>query len=122
MYYSVKTEIDLSDLASSLEEGSAEPNETVKAELASIEHLLKKYVLEDPIASVRVGDTLLLKVYKIVPTVDWVGGDAYLELTFYTCTPEKEIAKASCQISKTDRIIVDASLDRHPEIHFVEED
>ena len=130
MYYNTTTEIQLDDLAEALKEPGDENGVTAKAELETIESLLKKNALAEIPTKIGIDGVLLHDVVKIVPSVDWIGKDAYLELTFHAgiCESAQMVTATvtfplhDIHVEKTDKSIrIEAALDRYPEIHFVEE-
>lgn len=130
MYYSTETEIQLDDLAEALKEPGDENGVTAKAELDTIESLLKKNALAEIPTKIGIDGVLLHDVVKIVPSVDWIGKDAYLELTFHAgiCESAQMVTATvtfplhDIHVEKTDKSIrIEEALDRYPEIHFVEE-
>ena len=139
MYYNTTTEIQLDDLAEALKEPGDENGVTAKAELDTIESLLKKNALAEIPTKIGIDGVLLHDVLKIVPSVDWIGKDAYLELTFHGLVLVRRIHDGICEsaqmvtatvtfplhdihVEKTDKSIrIEEALDRYPEIHFVEE-
>ena len=130
MYYNTTTEIQLDDLAEALKEPGDENGVTAKAELDTIESLLKKNALAEIPTKIGINGVLLHDVVKIVPSVDWIGKDAYLELTFHAgiCESAQMVTATvtfplhDIHVEKTDKSIrIEEALDRYPEIHFVEE-
>lgn len=127
MYCSVKTEIGLEDLAEMLECEGDEHNDPVETELSFIGTQLKKHAITEALSRVRVGDTLLHDVSKIVPSIDWAGDDAYLLLTFYSGLSNPAVtASATCRIKGSNHecvksIVILESLCADTEVHFVEE-
>lgn len=130
MYYSTETEIQLDDLAEALKEPGDENGVTAKAELDTIESLLKKNALAEIPTKIGIDGVLLHDVVKIVPSVDWIGKDAYLELTFHAgiCESAQMVTATvtfplhDIHVEKTDKSIrIEEALDRYPEIHLVEE-
>lgn len=130
MYYNTTTEIQLDDLAEALKEPGDENGVTAKAELDTIESLLKKNALAEIPTKIGIDGVLLHDVVKIVPSVDWIGKDAYLELTFHAgiCESAQMVTATvtfplhDIHVEKTDKSIrIDEALDRYPEIHLVEE-
>lgn len=130
MYYSTETEIQLDDLAEALKEPGDENGVTAKAELDTIESLLKKHALAEIPTKIGIDGVLLHDVVKIVPSVDWIGKDAYLELTFHAgiCESAQMVTATvtfplhDIHVEKTDKSIrIEEALDRYPEIHLVEE-
>ena len=130
MYYSTETEIQLDDLAEELKEPGDENGVTAKAELDTIESLLKKNALAEIPTKIGIDGVLLHDVVKIVPSVDWIGKDAYLELTFHAgiCESAQMVTATvtfplhDIHVEKTDKSIrIEEALDRYPEIHLVEE-
>ena len=130
MYYSTTTEIQLDDLAEALKEPGDENGVTAKAELDTIESLLKKNALAEIPTKIGIDGVLLHDVVKIVPSVDWIGKDAYLELTFHAgiCESAQMVTATvtfplhDIHVEKTDKSIrIEEALDRYPEIHLVEE-
>ena len=130
MYYNTTTEIQLDDLAEALKEPGDENGVTAKAELDTIESLLKKNALAEIPTKIGIDGVLLHDVVKIVPSVDWIGKDAYLELTFHAgiCESAQMVTATvtfplhDIHVEKTDKSIrIEEALDRHPEIHLVEE-
>ena len=130
MYYNTRTEIQLDDLAEALKEPGDENGVTAKAELDTIESLLKKNALAEIPTKIGIDGVLLHDVVKIVPSVDWIGKDAYLELTFHAgiCESAQMVTATvtfplhDIHVEKTDKSIrIEEALDRYPEIHLVEE-
>ena len=130
MYYNTTTEIQLDDLAEALKEPGDENGVTAKAELDTIESLLKKNALAEIPTKIGINGVLLHDVVKIVRSVDWIGKDAYLELTFHAgiCESAQMVTATvtfplhDIHVEKTDKSIrIEEALDRYPEIHFVEE-
>ena len=130
MYYSTTTEIQLDDLAEALKEPGDENGVTAKAELDTIESLLKKNALAEIPTKIGIDGVLLHDVVKIVPSVNWIGKDAYLELTFHAgiCESAQMVTATvtfplhDIHVEKTDKSIrIEEALDRYPEIHLVEE-
>ena len=130
MYYSTETEIQLDDLAEELKEPGDENGVTAKAELDTIESLLKKNALAEIPTKIGIDGVLLHDVVKIVPSVDWIGKDAYLELTFHAgiCESAQMVTATvtfplhDIHVEETDKSIrIEEALDRYPEIHLVEE-
>lgn len=130
MYYSTETEIQLDDLAEALKEPGDENSDETKAELETIEGLLKKNALAEIPTKIGIDGVLLHDVVKIVPSVDWIGKDAYLELTFHAgiCESAQMVTATvtfplhDIHVEKTDKSIrIEEALDRYPEIHLVEE-
>ena len=130
MYYSTTTEIQLDDLAEELKEPGDENGVTAKAELDTIESLLKKNALAEIPTKIGIDGVLLHDVVKIVPSVNWIGKDAYLELTFHAgiCESAQMVTATvtfplhDIHVEKTDKSIrIEEALDRYPEIHLVEE-
>lgn len=130
MYYNTTTEIQLDDLAEALKEPGDENGVTAKAELDTIESLLKKNALAEIPTKIGINGVLLHDVVKIVPSVDWIGKDAYLELTFHAgiCESAQMVTATvtfplhDIHVEKTDKSIrIEEALDRYPEIHLVEE-
>ncbi|MCI6232305.1 MAG: hypothetical protein MR630_06810 [Selenomonas sp.] len=130
MYYNTTTEIQLDDLAEALKEPGDENGVTAKAELDTIESLLKKNALAEIPTKIGIDGVLLHDVVKIVPSVDWIGKDAYLELTFHAgiCESAQMVTATvtfplhDIHVEKTDKSIrIEEALDRYPEIHLVEE-
>lgn len=130
MYYSTETEIQLDDLAEALKEPGDENGVTAKAELDTIESLLKKNALAEIPTKIGIDGVLLHDVVKIVPSVDWIGKDAYLDLTFHAgiCESAQMVTATvtfplhDIHVEKTDKSIrIEEALDRYPEIHLVEE-
>lgn len=130
MYYSTTTEIQLDDLAEALKEPGDENGVTAKAELDTIESLLKKNALAEIPTKIGIDGVLLHDVVKIVPSVDWIGKDAYLDLTFHAgiCESAQMVTATvtfplhDIHVEKTDKSIrIEEALDRYPEIHLVEE-
>lgn len=130
MYYNTTTEIQLDDLAEALKEPGDENGVTAKAELDTIESLLKKNALAKIPTKIGIDGVLLHDVVKIVPSVDWIGKDAYLELTFHAgiCESAQMVTATvtfplhDIHVEKTDKSIrIEEALDRYPEIHLVEE-
>jgi hypothetical protein len=81
--YNTTTEIQLDDLGEALKKPGDENGVTAKAALDTIESLLKKNALAEIPTNIGIDGVLLRDVVKIVPSVDWIGKDAYLELTFH---------------------------------------
>ena len=130
MYYNTTTEIQLDDLAEALKEPGDENGVTAKAALDTIESLLKKNALAEIPTKIGIDGVLLHDVVKIVPSVDWIGKDAYLELTFHAgiCESAQMVTATvtfplhDIHVEKTDKSIrIEEALDRYPEIHLVEE-
>lgn len=130
MYYNTTTEIQLDDLAEALKEPGDENGVTAKAELDTIESLLKKNALAEIPTKIGIDGVLLHDVVKIVPSVDWIGKDAYLELTFHAgiCESAQMVTATvtfplhDIHVEKTDKSIrIEEALERYPEIHLVEE-
>ncbi len=130
MYYNTTTEIQLDDLAEALKEPGDENGVTAKAELDTIESLLKKNALAEIPTKIGIDGVLLHDVVKIVPSVNWIGKDAYLELTFHAgiCESAQMVTATvtfplhDIHVEKTDKSIrIEEALDRYPEIHLVEE-
>ena len=130
MYYSTETEIQLDDLAEAWKEPGDENGVTAKAELDTIESLLKKNALAEIPTKIGIDGVLLHDVVKIVPSVDWIGKDAYLDLTFHAgiCESAQMVTATvtfplhDIHVEKTDKSIrIEEALDRYPEIHLVEE-
>ena len=130
MYYNTTPEIQLDDLAEALKEPGDENGVTAKAELDTIESLLKKNALAEIPTKIGIDGVLLHDVVKIVPSVDWIGKDAYLELTFHAgiCESAQMVTATvtfplhDIHVEKTDKSIrIEEALDRYPEIHLVEE-
>lgn len=130
MYYNTTTEIQLDDLAEALKEPGDENGVTAKAELDTIESLLKKNALAEIPTKIGIDGVLLHDVVKIVPSVDWIGKDAYLELTFHAgiCESAQMVTATvtfplhDIHVEKTDKSIrIEEALDMYPEIHLVEE-
>ena len=130
MYYNTTTEIQLDDLAEALKEPGDENGVTAKAELDTIESLMKKNALAEIPTKIGIDGVLLHDVVKIVPSVDWIGKDAYLELTFHAgiCESAQMVTATvtfplhDIHVEKTDKSIrIEEALDRYPEIHLVEE-
>ena len=130
MYYSTETEIQLDDLAEALKAPGDENGVTAKAELDTIESLLKKNALAEIPTKIGIDGVLLHDVVKIVPSVDWIGKDAYLDLTFHAgiCESAQMVTATvtfplhDIHVEKTDKSIrIEEALDRYPEIHLVEE-
>lgn len=130
MYYNTTTEIQLDDLAEALKEPGDENGVTAKAELDTIESLLKKNALAEIPTKIGIDGVLLHDVVKIVPSVDWIGKDAYLDLTFHAgiCESAQMVTATvtfplhDIHVEKTDKSIrIEEALDRYPEIHLVEE-
>ena len=130
MYYSTATEIQLDGLAEALKEPGDENGVTAKAELDTIESLLKKNALAEIPTKIGIDGVLLHDVVKIVPSVDWIGKDAYLDLTFHAgiCESAQMVTATvtfplhDIHVEKTDKSIrIEEALDRYPEIHLVEE-
>ena len=128
--YNTTTEIQLDDLAEALKEPGDENGVTAKAELDTIESLLKKNALAEIPTKIGIDGVLLHDVVKIVPSVDWIGKDAYLELTFHAgiCESAQMVTATvtfplhDIHVEKTDKSIrIEEALDRYPEIHLVEE-
>ena len=130
MYYSTETEIQLDDLAEALKEPGDENSDETKAELETIEGLLKEHALAEIPTKIGIDGVLLHDVVKIVPSVDWIGKDAYLDLTFHAgiCESAQMVTATvtfplhDIHVEKTDKSIrIEEALDRYPEIHLVEE-
>ena len=120
----------MDDLAEALKEPGDENGVTAKAELDTIESLLKKNALAEIPTKIGIDGVLLHDVVKIVPSVDWIGKDAYLELTFHAgiCESAQMVTATvtfplhDIHVEKTDKSIrIEEALDRYPEIHLVEE-